>query len=63
MNDIDINKLSECIVIGKYISEQCGNKNPSYEQLYKLGRKLKLEPYEVQAFYKFYKHIQTMMII
>ena len=60
---LDINKLCECIVIGKYLSEQCGNKNPSYEQLYKLGRKLNLEPYEVMEFIKLYKHIQTMMII
>ena len=63
MNELDIHKLSECIIIGKYISEQCGNKNPSYEQLYKLGRQLKIEPHEVQAFYKFYKTISQQMMI
>ena len=62
MNDIDINKLSECIVIGKFIVDEIGL-IPSYESIIKMSNKLKLEPYEVMEFIKFYKIISQQMII
>ena len=62
MLDIDINKLSECIVISKTIVEEIGL-IPSYESILKMSNKLKLEPYEVQSFINFYKTISQQMMI
>ena len=62
MNEIDINKLSECIVIAKTIVDEIGLV-PSYESILKLSTKLKLEPYEVMEFIKFYKIISQQMMI
>ena len=59
---LDINKLSECIVIGKYIVEEIGL-SPSYESIIKMSTKLKIEPYEVQSFINFYKTISQQMMI
>ena len=62
MNDIDINKLSECIVIAKFLVDEIGL-IPSYESIIKMSTKLKLEPYEVMEFINFYKTISQQMII
>lgn len=59
---LDINKLSECIVISKTIVEEIGLA-PSYESIIKMSNKLKLEPYEVQSFINFYKTISQQMMI
>ena len=62
MNDIDLNKISECIIISKTIVDEIGL-IPSYESILKLSTKLKIEPYEVQSFINFYKTISQQMMI
>ena len=59
---LDINKLSECIVIAKTIVDEIGL-IPSYESILKMSTKLKIEPYEVQSFINFYKTISQQMMI
>lgn len=51
---IDENKIAEVYIIGQYIFEQCSNKAPTYEQLNKLSRQLKIDVEQVYSFYRAY---------
>ena len=62
MNDIEFYKLCECILMAKTIVDEIGLV-PSYESLIKMSTKLKIEPYEVMEFIKFYKIISQQMMI
>lgn len=51
---IDETKIAEVYIIGQYIFEQCSNKAPTYEQLDKLSRQLKINVEQIYSFYKAY---------
>lgn len=62
MENININKLSESIVISKYIVERIGLL-PSYQQLEAVSSELKLSFAEIQGFIELYKCISSQMKI
>ena len=62
MNDLDIEKLSETIVIAKTIAENIGL-TPSYENLETMATKLNITIAEVMSFITFYKSISNQMMI
>ena len=51
---IDETKIAEVYFIGRYIFEQCGNKAPTFEQLNKLSRQLKINVEQIYSFYRAY---------
>ena len=54
--------LVNTIVIAKVIADELKG-NESYANIVKIADELKIEPYQVQAFYKLYERVQTMMVI
>lgn len=62
MENINLNKLSESIVISKYIVERVGLL-PSYSQLEEVSNELKLSFTEIKSFIELYKCISSQMKI
>lgn len=58
---IDENKIAEVYIIGQSIFELCGNKAPTYEQINKLSRQLKIDVEQVYSFYKAYLIIDKQL--
>ena len=54
--------LINAVVISRVISDELKG-NYSYENIVKIADELNIEPYQVQAFYKLYERVQTMMVI
>lgn len=58
---IDETKIAEVYIIGNFIFEQCGNKAPTYEQLNKISRQLKITVEQIYSFYKAYLIIDKQL--
>ena len=54
--------LINAVVIARVISDEL-NGNQSYENILRVADELNIEPYQVQAFYKLYERVQTIMVI
>ena len=54
--------LVNAIVLSRVVSDELKG-DTSYESVLRVADDLNLTPYQVQAFYKLYKHIQTIMVI
>ena len=54
--------IVNAVVLSRVIADELKEDN-SYKNLVRVADELKLEIHQVQAFYKLYKHVQTIMVI